>query len=163
LKRSLLGILQPLFYSRFFPKSLNYGGIGRMQETLDFQVNHEKNVLKTFLHFVSIRFPSAECFILTPGVVIGHEITHGFDDKGRQFDKNGNLQQWWNNATISRFRHQASILSVARGLQIILPNLSCSRTCRVSDPYSFFTDPDPEDPDRGQYGSGSGSNTDPGL
>jgi predicted metalloendopeptidase len=41
-----------------------------------------------------------------PGVVIGHEITHGFDDKGRQFDKNGNLQQWWNNATISRFRHQ---------------------------------------------------------
>jgi hypothetical protein len=34
---------------------------------------------------------------------------------------------------------------------------------RVSDPYSFFTDPDPdpEDPDGGQYGSGS--NTDPGL
>jgi hypothetical protein len=58
------------------------------------------------------------CFILTPGVVIGHEITHGFDDKGRQFDKNGNLQQWWNNATISRFRHQASNLSVARGLPI---------------------------------------------
>ena len=38
---------------------------------------------------------------------------------------------------------------------------------RVSDPYSFFTDPDPEDPDGGQYGSGygsgSGSNPDPGL
>jgi hypothetical protein len=34
---------------------------------------------------------------------------------------------------------------------------------RVSDPYSFFTDPDPEDPDGGQYGSGygSGSNPDP--
>jgi hypothetical protein len=34
---------------------------------------------------------------------------------------------------------------------------------RVSDPYSFFTDPDPEDPDGGQYGSGSGFNPDPGL
>ncbi len=35
----------------------------------------------------------------------------------------------------------------------------------VSDPYSFFTDPDPVDPDGGQYGSGygSGSNPDPGL
>lgn len=29
------------------------------------------------------------------GVVIGHEMTHGFDDQGRQFDKNGNLTDWW--------------------------------------------------------------------
>lgn len=29
------------------------------------------------------------------GVVIGHEMTHGFDDQGRQFDKNGNLADWW--------------------------------------------------------------------
>ncbi|MDE5584806.1 MAG: M13 family metallopeptidase, partial [Muribaculaceae bacterium] len=29
------------------------------------------------------------------GVVIGHEMTHGFDDSGRQFDKNGNLAEWW--------------------------------------------------------------------
>ena len=42
--------------------------------------------------------------------VIGHEITHGFDDKGRQFDKHGNLKQWWNNATINRFRSQAQCI-----------------------------------------------------
>ena len=65
------GILQPLFYSRHFPKSLNYGGIGG---------------------------------------VIGHEITHGFDDKGRQFDKHGNLKQWWNNVTIEKFRGQAQCI-----------------------------------------------------
>ncbi|XP_057662985.1 neprilysin-1-like [Diorhabda carinulata] len=65
------GILQPLFYSQHFPKSLNYGGIG---------------------------------------VVIGHEITHGFDDKGRQFDKHGNMMQWWNNATIKAFRERTQCI-----------------------------------------------------
>src|SRR5699024_3008608 len=44
------------------------------------------------------------------GVVIGHEITHGFDDRGRQFDKNGNMKQWWNNATIKRFRSRTECI-----------------------------------------------------
>ncbi|UJR11165.1 hypothetical protein I4U23_015346 [Adineta vaga] len=37
------------------------------------------------------------------GVVIGHEITHGFDDSGRQFDKDGNRIPWWTDETIQKF------------------------------------------------------------
>ncbi|XP_030573719.1 neprilysin-4 isoform X1 [Drosophila novamexicana] len=62
------GILQPPFYHRHFPKSLNFGGIG---------------------------------------VVIGHELTHGFDDKGRLFDSNGNIHKWWTDASIRGFDDRA--------------------------------------------------------
>ena len=37
------------------------------------------------------------------GTVVGHELTHGFDNVGRQFDKNGNRLPWWTNNTINRF------------------------------------------------------------
>ena len=37
------------------------------------------------------------------GVVIGHEMTHGFDDQGRQFDKDGNFSNWWTDADAEAF------------------------------------------------------------
>ncbi|XP_055958236.1 neprilysin [Patella vulgata] len=44
------------------------------------------------------------------GVVIGHEITHGFDDSGRQYDKDGNLLQWWTDDVIGRFKEKAQCI-----------------------------------------------------
>nr|CAD7407056.1 unnamed protein product [Timema cristinae] len=41
------------------------------------------------------------------GVVIGHEITHGFDDMGRQTDKYGNLAQWWTSSTTDTYLKKA--------------------------------------------------------
>ena len=44
------------------------------------------------------------------GVVIGHEMTHGFDDQGRQFDKNGNFADWWTPADAEAFNALADKL-----------------------------------------------------
>ncbi|HVZ77645.1 MAG TPA: M13 family metallopeptidase, partial [Gemmatimonadaceae bacterium] len=41
------------------------------------------------------------------GAVIGHEMTHGFDDEGRQYDKDGNLKDWWTAADADQFNAQA--------------------------------------------------------
>lgn len=45
------------------------------------------------------------------GVVIGHEMTHGFDDQGRQFDKDGNLANWWTEADAKAFNELAEKLA----------------------------------------------------
>lgn len=44
------------------------------------------------------------------GVVIGHEMTHGFDDQGRKFDKDGNMQEWWTEHDKQKFDELAAIL-----------------------------------------------------
>lgn len=44
------------------------------------------------------------------GVVIGHEMTHGFDDQGRQYDKDGNLNDWWTDEDAKRFEERAQVM-----------------------------------------------------
>lgn len=44
------------------------------------------------------------------GAVIGHEISHGFDDGGRQFDKEGNLKQWWSKKDVMAFYARATCM-----------------------------------------------------
>jgi putative endopeptidase len=41
------------------------------------------------------------------GGIIGHELTHGFDDEGRQFDSKGNLEDWWTAADTKQFKERA--------------------------------------------------------
>ncbi|XP_066547621.1 endothelin-converting enzyme 1 isoform X2 [Amia ocellicauda] len=65
------GILQAPFYSRAWPKALNFGGIG---------------------------------------VVMGHELTHAFDDQGREYDKEGNLRSWWKNSSVEAFKKQTQCM-----------------------------------------------------
>ncbi|XP_052759922.1 endothelin-converting enzyme 1-like [Mya arenaria] len=65
------GMLQPPYYSKYQPRSMNYGSIGWL---------------------------------------IGHEITHAFDDAGRMYDKDGNLQNWWKPEAIMRFNNKTSCI-----------------------------------------------------
>ncbi len=44
------------------------------------------------------------------GVVIGHEMTHGFDDQGSQFDKDGNLSNWWTDADRANFEERTKVM-----------------------------------------------------
>lgn len=44
------------------------------------------------------------------GVVIGHEMTHGFDDQGRNFDQNGNMKDWWKSSDAKKFEALTNIL-----------------------------------------------------
>ncbi|XP_054439972.1 membrane metallo-endopeptidase-like 1 [Pteronotus mesoamericanus] len=44
------------------------------------------------------------------GMVIGHEVTHGFDDNGRNFDKDGNMLDWWSNFSSQRFQERSECM-----------------------------------------------------
>ena len=44
------------------------------------------------------------------GVVIGHEMTHGFDDQGSRYDKDGNLNNWWTEEDAARFKERTDVL-----------------------------------------------------
>src|SRR6478609_10777860 len=44
------------------------------------------------------------------GAVIGHEISHGFDDSGSQYDKDGTLRNWWTDEDLAKFKERAKLL-----------------------------------------------------
>ena len=57
------------------------------------------------------------------GVVISHEMTHGFDDQGRMFDKNGNMVNWWTDSDAGAFNSRAQKLVEQFNQVQILPDL----------------------------------------
>ena len=57
------------------------------------------------------------------GSTIGHELTHGFDDEGRQFDANGNLRDWWTADDAKAFDQRASCISDQYSQYVILDDI----------------------------------------
>ena len=56
-------------------------------------------------------------------VVIGHEMTHGFDDQGSKYDKNGNLSQWWTEEDTKRFNERIQVMRDYHDSIEVLPGL----------------------------------------
>ena len=57
------------------------------------------------------------------GVVIGHEMTHGFDDQGRLFDAEGNMTNWWTAEDEAKFKEKTAVLKKQYSEVEILPGL----------------------------------------
>ena len=60
------------------------------------------------------------------GVVIGHEMTHGFDDQGRQFDKDGNMNDWWAEGDADRFNEHVKVIADHFSAIEVLPGLKAN-------------------------------------
>ena len=57
------------------------------------------------------------------GVVIGHEMTHGFDDQGRNYDKDGNISAWWTEEDEKKFNEKAEVLVEQYDKIVVLDSL----------------------------------------
>ena len=60
------------------------------------------------------------------GVVIGHEMTHGFDDQGRQFDKDGNMHDWWTEQDGANFKERTDKYADFFSAIEVLPGLNAN-------------------------------------
>ena len=60
------------------------------------------------------------------GVVIGHEMTHGFDDQGRQYDADGNLKDWWTASDAKGFNERADLYANFFSNIKVLPDLNAN-------------------------------------
>ena len=67
------------------------------------------------------------------GVVIGHEMTHGFDDQGRQFDKDGNFANWWTEEDSKSFNERTQVIIDFFNNIEVLPGLKANGQLTVGE------------------------------
>jgi putative endopeptidase len=91
-------ILQPPFFHR-------------NTETIDFDISEEIEMIGKAYGYDSDKFDFVTpCNYGGIGAVIAHEITHGYDDKGRKFDGDGNLNDWWTEEDTKLFTDKTEII-----------------------------------------------------
>lgn len=116
---------------------LNVEGLGRPRDPALWESMHAHTVNACYDPSVnSITIPAAilgcDMFDLsTPvglfssiGVIVGHEITHGFDDQGRHYDSQGRTRPWWSAADVAAFREACAALDAQLRSQGLVPKLT---------------------------------------
>ena len=78
------GILQPPFFHKDLPLAVNYGAIGTVGHRWHSIVHYSSSTVQ----------------------VIGHEIIHGFDDQGLEYDADGNIRSWWTKSALDKFEER---------------------------------------------------------
>jgi len=72
------------------------------------------------------------------GAVIGHEMTHGFDDTGRKYDRDGNLRDWWTEEDEKKFTRKAQVLADQYSAQEVLPGLHANGRLTLGEDIADF-------------------------
>lgn len=67
------------------------------------------------------------------GVVIGHEMTHGFDDQGAKYDKDGNLRQWWSEEDTKNFEERIQVMREFHDNIEVLPGLHANGSLTLGE------------------------------
>ena len=67
------------------------------------------------------------------GVVIGHEMSHGFDDQGRNYDKEGNMTNWWTDEDAAGFQKRADVLINFFNNIKVLPDLNANGALTIGE------------------------------
>ena len=67
------------------------------------------------------------------GGTIGHELTHGFDDEGRQFDARGNLKDWWTDADAQQFKARAACIVEQYGQYVAVDDIKVNSKLTIGE------------------------------
>ena len=67
------------------------------------------------------------------GAIIGHEMTHGFDDSGRHFDKGGNMRDWWTERDAKEFEKRANVMREFFDKIVITPEIHANGTFTLGE------------------------------
>jgi len=67
------------------------------------------------------------------GGTIGHELTHGFDDEGRQYDAHGNLKDWWTSEDAAKFAERAKCVSDQYGAYVAVDDIKINSALTLGE------------------------------